>query len=159
MKFPIYRKYLIKYVTKVLFSNQRRMRYLAISEDFLINRKQRAFFNGQKSTGNISILLFPQGSILGPLLFLIYINNLAESISSKSKFFADDTPLFYVVCDPSASANEINDKKRLKHGVLNGKRVSIPISWSKHKKLHFHGKKVNPIILIIFSMKIRYKSS
>ena len=36
----------------------------------------------------------PQGSVLGPLLFLIYVNDLVENIKSNIKFFADDTLLF-----------------------------------------------------------------
>ena len=46
---------------------------------------------------------------MGPLLFLNFINNLAENLSSNPKLFAHDTSLFSVVRDLSTSANEIND--------------------------------------------------
>ena len=45
-----------------------------------------------------------QGSILDPLLFAIYINNLSENLKSTDKLFADDTSIFHVVKDPNTSA-------------------------------------------------------
>ena len=51
----------------------------------------------------------PQGSILGLLLFLIYINDLADGLSSNAKLFADNTFLFSVIHDVGTSANELNN--------------------------------------------------
>ena len=50
-----------------------------------------------------------QGSILGPLLFLIWINDLPDNLKSLIKLFADDTSLFSTVYDTNHSAKILND--------------------------------------------------
>ena len=73
------------------------------------NRKQRVVLNGQNSSWTIVYAGVPHGSILGPLLFLIYIKDLADNLSSNVKLFSNDTSLFSVVQDENASARELND--------------------------------------------------
>ena len=81
---------------------------LKLFQNYLNNRKQRVVINGfQADYSNIESGV-PQGSVLGPLLFLIYINDLERNIKSNVKFFADDTMLFSIVNDPILSASELN---------------------------------------------------
>ena len=54
-------------------------------------------------------LLILQGSILGPLLFLVYVNDLTENLNSNAKLFADDTSLFSIVADEALSNSYLND--------------------------------------------------
>ena len=57
----------------------------------------------------------PQGSILGPFLFLIYINDLDDGLSSNTKIFTDDISLFSVVYDSVITTSELNiDLARIK---------------------------------------------
>ena len=61
---------------------------------YLANRYQFTCVNSQKSDKNIINYGVPQGSILGPILFLLYINDLPKSSNLKTLLFADDTALF-----------------------------------------------------------------
>ena len=80
---------------------------LKLLKSYLANRKQRVALNGVFSEyANVESGV-PQGSVLGPLLFLVYINDLEENIKSKIRFFADDTMLFSIVNDNDTSATEL----------------------------------------------------
>ena len=50
----------------------------------------------------------PQGSVLGPLFFLIYINDLPDNLESNCKIFADDASLFYKVSDKHVCRINLN---------------------------------------------------
>ena len=76
--------------------------------DFLSFRKQRFDLNGQASPWVFVKAGVPQGFILGPLLFLIYINNLSDGVSTTAKLFADDTFFFSIVQNVKTSASHLN---------------------------------------------------
>ena len=61
---------------------------------FLSQRKQRVVDNGTFSKWTDVTSGIPQGSILGPVLFIIYINDLPETVESMVHFFADDTKIY-----------------------------------------------------------------
>ena len=72
--------------------------------------------NGQCSNWLSVLVGVPQGSILGPLIFVIYINDLPDSLESSVKLFANDTSLFSTVYDPNMSADELDkDLKKKNH--------------------------------------------
>ena len=81
---------------------------LLLLKIYLQNREQRVVLNGQTSKWNKIYSGVPQGSVLGPLLFLTYINDLSDGITSVCKTFADDTSLFSKVLDVNKSVVELN---------------------------------------------------
>ena len=81
---------------------------LELIQSFLRHRFQRVVLNGQSSTWLPVTAGVFQESILGPLLFLIYINVLSNNLSSTAKLFADDTSLFSVVNDVNLSQFHLN---------------------------------------------------
>ena len=81
---------------------------LSLIKSFLKNRKQRTVLNGQCSNWGDIFAGVPQGSILGPLFFLVYINDLTADLKCNVKLFADDTSLFTVVQEPKAAAEDMN---------------------------------------------------
>ena len=84
---------------------------LKLIESFLNNRHQRVVLNGQASSCADVKAGVPQGSILCPSFFLIYINDLSENLKSTVKLFVDDTSIFHVVKDPNTSAKILMENK------------------------------------------------
>ena len=115
---------------------------LNLIENYLINRKQRVVLNGCKSEWGDIQSGVPQGSVLGPLLFLIYINDLEVGIKSKVKFFADDTSLFSIVKDPTISANDLNHD------------LELISNWAYQWKMSFNPDPNKQAVEIVFSRKL-----
>ena len=81
---------------------------LSSLECYLRDRKQKVILNGQNSDWRKINSGVPKGSVLGPLLFLIYINDLPEGIMSICSIFANDTSLFSKILDTRNSQNTLN---------------------------------------------------
>ena len=84
-------------------------KYYGLIYSFLNERHQRVFLNGQCSNRSKIKAGVPQGLILGPLFFLVYINDLPEGLTTNANFFADDTSLFSVDHDSTSSSASLNN--------------------------------------------------
>ena len=114
---------------------------LKLLSNYLSNRLQRTVINGQNSEWAPIQSGVPQGSVLGPLLFLIFVNDLETGISCNVKFFADDVSLFSIVHDPITSATDLN------------RDLNTIVSWAKQWKMSFNPDPTKPAEEIIFSCK------
>ena len=83
--------------------------FLKLIQSCLSNRYQRVVLNDQAPSWAEVKASAPQGSILGPLFFLIYINVSSENIKSTVKLFPDDTSIFHIPSDPNTSVEILND--------------------------------------------------
>ena len=87
-----------------------------VLQDLLSKPKQRVVLNKQVSSWTNLEAGVPQGSILSPLLCLIYFDNLSKTLSSNAKMCADETSLFSVTHDNNTSGAELNDNlSAIKH--------------------------------------------
>ena len=108
--------------------------------DYLTNRTQTTIINGIKSNPEKITCGVPQGSILGPLLFILFINDLPNQSNLTTRLFADDACLSYSHKNPTELENIMN------------KELVIINNWIKSNKLTINYSKSN---FIIFANKIR----
>ena len=95
---------------------------------FLIGRCQSVVVNGHTSDEVPVTSGVPQGSVLGPLLFLLYINDLPESVTSQVRLFADDTAVYLTV-------TSLDDCQILQNDLLKLE------SWEKQWDMEFNPSK------------------
>ena len=87
----------------------------------------------------------PQGSVFGPLLFLVYINDLETNINFNVKFFADDTMWYSVVKDSTQTARELNhDLCVIQQGAHQWKMEFNPDPTKQANEIQFSFKRNTP---------------
>ena len=111
---------------------------------YLSNRKQFVSINGFKSSLKQISCGVPQGSVLGPLLFLIYINDLSSSVKHSTVYhFADDTNLLCINKSLKSLCKQVNyDLKKLTDW-LNGNRISLNTDKTEFVIFRKPRKKIN----------------
>ena len=114
---------------------------LKFFENYIFNRYQRVTLNGSESSWRSISAGVPQGSVLGPLLFLVYINDLTENIKSQMRLFADDSSIFTPV------KNVIDTHEQL---VKDLETVS---TWGHQWKMVFNPDITKQAVEVIFSCK------
>ena len=119
---------------------------LGLIKSFLSDRVHRVTLNGKASDWERTRASVPQGSILGSLFFLIYINDLATDLKSNVKLFADDTSLFSVVSDLLQTANILNEDLDKIRG------------WTKQWNTAFNPDPTKQVQEVVFSKKLRESS-
>ena len=101
-------------------------------EDFLTERTQRVVVEGQCSIPAAVRSGVPQGSVIGPALFLFYINDIADEISSTVRLFADDTIIYTALKSQTDSKSLQGD-------------LDLLASWEKRWRMEFHPEKCQVI--------------
>ena len=100
---------------------------------FLTGRKQRVRVASASSEWQPVISGIPQGSVLGPTLFILYVNDLPSKVNSSIRLFADDTKLFGKVCNDTDHSAVNTDLQALEDW---SKRWQLPFNTSKCSVLH-----------------------
>ena len=109
---------------------------------FLCNRTQEVMVNGSKSKSDPVISGVPQGTVLGPVLFVIYINDLLDDITSHGLMFADDTKIFRLITSREDAIKLQEDISKLEE-------------WTRVWQVHFNHTKCHVLTLGKFE-NIRY---
>lgn len=130
---------------------------LMLIKNYLLNRSQVVSLSGFQSTPKVTNIGVPQGSILGPLLFIIYINDLPTSLTtSESLLYADDTTIINTdKCLRSLTQKLNNDLSSLTAWCFHNKLQINPtktkfVVFHSHQREHNH---IPPIFINQFAIE------
>ena len=113
-------------------------------EDFLLQRNQQVVVNGVKSLVALILSGIPQGSVLGPLLFICFINDTSEVVQSSIQMFADDTKIFRTVNNPEQTHLLQDDLDALEEWSnvwqmrFNAETCKVMHLGSRNKRIEYH---------------------
>ena len=128
-------------------------------KSYLSHRKQFVSINGFKSETQSMEFGVPQGSVLGPLLFLLYINDLHCAIKhSLVHHFADDTNLLLINKSLKQLQKHMNIDLKILQNWLKANKISLNASKTELILFHHHNKKINYNLKIKIDGKILYPS-
>ena len=113
-----------------------REHFLGWIKDFLENRRQRVVINGEASDWRPVTSGIPQGSVLGPILFICYVNDMPEAVQGMIKIFADDTKIYSEVDNIDMQNKLQNDLESLQEWA---NTWQMRFNASKCKCLHLGG--------------------
>ena len=123
-------KHLIRSHTNCLYINYTCNHLLTWIKQFLSIRIQCVILDGQESSFSIVSYGVPQGTVLAPLLFLCYINDLPDHVTSKVRLYADNVLVYTTINSDCDSRNLQNDINKL---------LKWPMDW----QMEFNPKKCN----------------
>ena len=102
---------------------------------YLSDRRQRVVLPGAESAWKLIRAGVPHGSILGPLLFLLFITDIVTDTGSNIRLFADDTSLFIIVENPDTAAELLNLD------------LEKNMTWAKTWLVSFNPKKTESLLI------------
>ena len=97
-------------------------------KSFLTNRRQRVLLNGSPSDWEAVVSGVPQGTIMGPIFFLLFVNDVPNTLNCKVMLFADDAKLYSTINKEQDCINLQADLDSL-------------VNWSKDWLINFNKKK------------------
>ena len=113
-------------------------------ESFLVNRKQRVVVDGEESEWADVQSGVPQGTVLGPILFLAFINDLPDSVKANTRLFADD-------CVVYRSVKSDEDCEALQSDLAHLEE------WERKWCMHFNPDKCNTISITRKKKRINFQ--
>ena len=131
---------------------------LKLFESYLKDRYQFVKLDNEKSTISLIEYGVPQGSILGPLLFLLYINDLPSATNLFVKLYADDTFLCAQNKDIKLLENEVNIELNKIYDWMSSNKLTLNISKSKYMIIT-NKRKTEPVAIKINNTELEQCST